>query len=262
MRWIIGLPLLTALLTTGIAVPGATAEAQDGGDGARFRVVDFDDPNFGLSGAEAAEAIAAATAVAMAQAEVVQRTVNETIVEGGLPLETAIIGSFNDNRGVVSVNQSAGGSNSQANVRAIALGDRDARTLQATDIDTAMGLNGNVLVARGARRASISDSFNESVGILGVNQVSGSLNQQVNVLALAFGQSAGHDASLLNNALLSRVDGGGDNDLTEDGPVERQASLSNSFGDFKGIVQGSQIAGDLNQVGNLLAVNVRTVGAP
>jgi hypothetical protein len=262
MRWVAEISLLLSLLGLGIGVPGGIAGAQDNGDGGPLPVVDFDDPNFGLSGAEAAEAIAAATAVAMAQAEAVQRTVDQTIVEGGLPLETTIIGSFNDNRGLVSVNQSTGDSNSQANVRAIALADRNVRTLELTDVNAAMDLRGNALVASGSRRASISGSFNESVGILGVNQASGSLNQQLNVLALAFGQSTGHDASLLNNALLSGVDGGGDNTLTEDGPVERQASLSNSFGDFKGIVQGSQIAGDLNQVGNLLAVNVRTVGAP
>lgn len=262
MRWVTGLSFLVTLLALGTGMANGVAQAQNTADGGRPLAVDFDDPNFGLSGAEAAEAIAAATALAAAHANAVQRTVNQTIVEGGSPLETTITGSFNDNRGVFGVNQSAGNSNSQANVRVLALADRNARTLQATDIDTAMVLEGNTLVARGPRRASISDSFNDSVGILGVNQASGSLNQQVNVLALAFGRSAGHDASILNNALLSRVDGSKTNELTDDGPIERQASLSSSFGDFKGIVQGSQVAGDLNQVGNLLAVNVRTVGAP
>lgn len=168
-----------------------------------------------------------------------------------------ITGSFNDNTGLIGVNQSAGPLNNQANVVAVAFAGADVGALRLNDADVVQRLENNTLTTSIDRLSvNVDNSFNNIVGILGLNQVAGSLNNQANVVALTFGGDAGPAAQILSEAVLAQVGDENDNQLVENKPTENEIRTSNSFNNFTGVAQVSQTAGNFNQVANVLGISV------
>jgi hypothetical protein len=222
--------------------------------------ITWDDAYWQVSGADEAAAIVANTqAVAEAHAIVTQSLVNNVVDEENVTHSGLIQGSFNENAGLVGVNQSTGSSNNQANVRAFAL-TLGLGALQDAQADVVMEMHGNsITTSGGALTASIDNSFNNTAGVVGVNQVAGSLNEQANVLALSMGKSAGQDSIILDDATLALVGTPDQNTANEDPNRPQQATTTDSFNNFTGIAQVNQVAGDLNRVNNVMAISIMTM---
>lgn len=184
----------------------------------------------------------------------VQAAVSNVLTEGAIDRRNTISGSFDGNRGIVSVNQDTGAANSQANLRSISLGlAGEGADLQDAEIWGVQVLGGNRLTsAGGAQHNVIEASFNGVAGIVGVNQAAGSLNLQANTLALAVGMSSGPEALALNDVTLAQISG--DNELEVDDTAPRSNTIEDSFNDFSGIAQVNQAAGFGNVVGQNIGI--------
>ncbi|MEZ5830317.1 MAG: hypothetical protein R3D05_03995 [Dongiaceae bacterium] len=257
------------LLTVGVsALLGATVLAR--ADDPPIAI--FMEPETGLlaaiPGAEDAAVIINSTTIGLGEAhvEATQSLVGNVVtVEGG---ESAIdfTGGGNDLSGVLSINQEAGNMNQQANIRSIVVVDAGGGpAVLHLDINTSQELTGNSLVLHdtGPRSVSITDSFNNGTGIVGINQSAGNLNQQLSVVAIGLGFNAGSTVIQLGDAQLGQIGTDADNSHSEDGVQgPRTNTLSNSFNDFHGIAQISQTTGDMNRVTQSIGISVTTPGAP
>jgi hypothetical protein len=161
--------------------------------------------------------------------------------------------SGNGSQGIIELNQDAGDSNNQGNAVAIA----------ATASDTSAAIASVVLESEQRASAStseptvqsntISGSFNNTSGIVQLNQTTGQGNVQLNAIAVAFAAGADFSPALTDvqlHAVAAPVSGGG----TSSAAVGSTNSLSDSFNGFKGIAQVQQIAGDSNVVVNVVAI--------
>lgn len=212
-------------------------------------------------GMETITALLEVTGIAASTGTATQAILNNSVVESD-NRAAEIGGSFNRNIGVFAVNQSSGNVNNQTNVAAVAIVGDDQAALQTTQVTGIQELHGNELRTGGALVARIDNSFNDMVGIASVNVAAGSMNQQLNMLSLTFGRSVESITPILAEASLAQIGTEQDNLLVEDATSVKEQSVNNSFNNFVGIVQGSAVAGNMNRVGNLLAVSVQTVGAP
>ncbi|MEJ5060757.1 MULTISPECIES: adhesin [unclassified Pseudomonas] len=161
-----------------------------------------------------------------------------------------IDGSGSQYQGNLSVNQAAGDLQQQANVRAIAVGRGATAT---TQIRQRMR---TVVDPRIDARSSIQgDSFSHGNGALGVNQSSGTSNQQANALRISVGaQPQSLDDSVLmqqNVALLIN------SDPTDSARGNRQVTTSDqAFTGSRGVIQLNQSAGVGNRMANTFSVRV------
>jgi hypothetical protein len=102
-------------------------------------------------------------------------------------LSDTIDDSFTDGTGVVGVNQASGSLNNQNNALAVALGDRVVHALGEADLGQYNTFN-EVDVTDQVRTDTISGgSFSNFSGVAMVNQSSGSINNQANVVDIAVG---------------------------------------------------------------------------
>lgn len=243
----------TAVAAVGLALPCAglaqTATFTPLPDGHQYTVD-------GLAAAVAIVATEGGAAFADVNAD--QAAIGNTVVEDNVTRTAAFDGAGNNSTGIIQFNQEAGNMNNQANVIVIALG-QDA-PIQFADIMGSQVTTGNTVVSDGPREARISGAFNDTSGIVGINQSVGNVNQQLNVVAIAMGQSAGPDVVALADSTLDNVSAG-TNDLTPDEENPRHTYLLDSFTGFDGIAQVSQSSGDLNRIVNSVsfAVEVMTV---
>jgi len=114
---------------------------------------------------------------------------NEYINVDPSTLSDTIDGSFGGGTGVVGVNQAAGSLNNQNNALAVALGDHVVHALGEADLGQFNSFN-EVNVIDQVRTDTISgDSFSGFSGVAMVNQSSGSINNQANVVDIAVGTS-------------------------------------------------------------------------
>jgi hypothetical protein len=195
-----------------------------------------------------------------------QSLVGAVVTQQGGDLAVDFIDSGNFLRGVLSVNQEAGNMNQQANIRAIAMADAAAGVGMVTiDVNTVQELRGNTLtlIDPGPSEATIQNSFNNGTGVVGINQAAGNLNQQLTVVAIGIGLNVGPDAIQMGDAQLGDIGTDQDNSKTLQGPESTgQNTLADSFNDFTGIAQISQVTGDLNRVTQVIGISVTTMGAP
>jgi hypothetical protein len=171
-----------------------------------------------------------------------------------------IFGSINDNKGVVGVNQAVGNMNNQANVVAIA-----ASKLQASESWWGWGSKGfahaqtaasqenkwnDLLEFCGLKVDLIKDSINNNKGIVGVNQTSGNMNNQLNQVALA--------VTGTTYVALSEADLGQKNAYNEGFQygVARLDTICGSINGNKGIVGVNQSAGSMNNQANVVTIAV------
>jgi hypothetical protein len=97
-----------------------------------------------------------------------------------------ITGSFDGATGYAGVNQAAGHLNNQNNALAVAIGDESVYALGESDLGQ-FNTKNFVDVVDQVRTDSVSASFNGATGVFAVNQSSGSLNNQANVVSIAVG---------------------------------------------------------------------------
>lgn len=207
-----------------------------------------------VDGIAAAEAIAQSEGGgAFVDVIVEQVAAGNTVIEENVLRTTVFENAGQNSVGILLFNQEAGNMNNQANVVVVALG-QDA-PVQLADIMGTQILTDNMAVSSGARETRISNAFNDTTGIVAINQSAGNLNQQVNILAMAMGETAGPDIVALADTTLDNVSPG-TNELVEDGVSPRKAYLTDSFTNFKGIGQVSMSAGDQNRIANAVSLSV------
>lgn len=207
----------------------------------------------GIAGVEAiAQALPGA---ALGVAIVDQALIGNQVEESNVNRHTFILGSFRNDQGIVNINQDSGNLNNQANVRALAVVEAGALVYDL-ELVGSMRSTDNILISSGGEREDrIASSFWRGVGIVGVNQSAGNLNQQANVLVLGMGLALGPEMVILGDTTLDAVNA--NNTLTQQGPAgPRTDMLTGSFTNFRGIAQVSQSAGDLNAVSNFLGVSL------
>jgi hypothetical protein len=205
-------------------------------------------------------------AVAAVNIDAVQSLVGNSIIDQGGNRSVDFLGSGNFLSGVLSVNQEAGNMNNQANIRsiAIAMANGGLGDVQI-NVNTSQELRKNNLevLNAGATSVTIDNSFNNGSGIVGINQTAGNLNQQLSVVAIGIGLNVGPDVIQIGDAQLGQIGTDADNHRTDDGTLDTgHNSLTNSFNDFTGIAQVSQVTGDVNRVTQAVAVSITTTAAP
>jgi hypothetical protein len=199
---------------------------------------------------------------ALGSAVIEQRASGNRVEESGIGHTSRVENSFLGNQGLVSLNQDSGNMNNQANLRVFAFAGGDAQvTLPGVELSASSSDN-EILSSGGMPHTdAIIGSFNDTAGIVGVNQSSGSLNQQANVVAIAVGLRASPEVAILDERDLDGVMPQASDEATE--PSEpRSESLVDSFSNFRGIAQVSQAAGNENSISNVIGISVNVMGPP
>ena len=223
-----------------------------------------DDSGFTLTvtGIEGVEAIARTVPGAAGGAAFVNQGLIGNRLEGrNVRSESLIQHSFQNNRGIVSVNQASGSLNNQANLRVLALAEVGSLVQDLEIWGSTRQINNTLISSGGDREDRIANSFGGTVGIVGANQSSGNLNQQANVLVVGIGVAFGPEAVSLGDATLREISA--NNTVKQEGEAGRRAEIiTDSFRGFRGIAQVSQSAGDLNTLGNFVGLSLTVVDVP
>lgn len=241
--------LTLTLLALAVLLPvGAMAEPPEGADGSSGSE---GLPFLDLGGVDDAIALSGATGGIV----IAHQSIGGTAVdEVGVHRATSIENSFNQGHGVFGVNQDAGNFSNQGNVVAIALGQGDG-VEQMLSVSVEQERTDNLVVsAASTSELRIAGSFNDMTGIVGVNQSAGHANNQINVALVGVGLSVGTDALVVDDHDLQDERGSGE-DLLPQAPSEGP-TLTDSFQNFRGIAQVSQVNGSLNDVRNVLSVSI------
>ena len=172
--------------------------------------------------------------------------------------------------GVSTINVSAGDGNIQQNSAAIAVaenGGLSAATInpsQNNQLNNAYQSHAQEFVTSHDLTAEIlSDAFAAGLGMMMVNQSSGSGNSQLNGVAIAIGapgsvaavelddRQLAAQASMAGNNLAERLEGSGES-------LSMEAYLAeDSFHDARGIVQINQVVGNGNRTINALSMTLQ-----
>jgi hypothetical protein len=227
-----------------------------------------------------------------AEADALSNQLNErNVVEGNFkvtpPLKPAyginrhalIERSINTNSGIVGVNQDVGNMVNQGNVVAVALTTTPGGTVSVPGVGTrAVGsvtnsqaeadqinrFNREVqreVIRRDAngqgiftpdRSAAIDGSINSNSGVVGVNQNSGNMNNQLNKLALAIGPGS---KVALSEAALGQVN---TNNRVDEVETVRDNRISGSVNQNSGIVGVNQSSGNMNNQASVVSMAVLT----
>jgi len=208
-----------------------------------------------VSGIEGVEAISSA----VSGAALVNQTLIGNYFEERDVISTSIMqGTFVDGRGILSINQASGNINNQANVRVLAFTDGEGVLYDLSLATSARSIKNTVISYGGEYENRISNSFGGAVGIVGVNQSAGSLNQQVNVVVLGIGVALGPEVVALGDADLGGTIA--DNSVSSGG--NRSDIITDSFTGFRGIAQVNQSSGDLNIVTNSVGFSFTRINVP
>ena len=182
----------------------------------------------------------------------------------GINRHALIDESINTNRGIVGVNQDVGNMVNQGNVVAVALtASPSSVTNSQAEADQVNRFN-NVLqlerltlregqiVSPPDRSATIDDSINGNSGVIGVNQNSGNVNNQLNKLALAVGPGA---KVALSEAALGQVNTG---NRVREIETFRVDLIRDSANRNSGIVGANQSSGNMNNQASVVSMAVLT----
>jgi len=166
---------------------------------------------------------------------------------------TELLSSVNANVGIVNVNQASGNLNNQANLRVIVFSTDFSSAAADIQIERSTEMSRNNLSTVGGNRQDlIRGSLRGNLGVIGVNQAAGSLNYQTNTLVLAIG-------GLITLTDVELADVQSSNTLAQRDTGTRSDVIEASFAGTQGIVQVSQAAGDLNQLGNTIGLSFREI---
>jgi hypothetical protein len=181
----------------------------------------------------------------------------------GIVSTANIQNSFNAFIGVAQVNQASGYLNNQGNILAAGLTGKigDQQTFGISMVEAAVektNRNNQLALTDNVTTDNIQDSFNAFQGLAQVNQASGHLNNQNNVVVLGTnlntsGLSAENDTflSMSNTDNLLSVS------ATANVPASGVISTSNimdSYNAFTGVAQVNQTSGALNNQTNITSI--------
>lgn len=158
-------------------------------------------------------------------------------------------------RGAISINIAAGNSNAQLNARALAIAPHGKSTTRINALQFVQENSvGGILNAT----ARIKDhAFSNAIGLISINQTSGTGNIQENNMAINFGISG---VTLNENALAkasATPDSFDESVITPQG--DRAVSISDTaFKQARGVVQVNQVAGTGNISANRFALQFST----
>jgi hypothetical protein len=163
-------------------------------------------------------------------------------------------GSILTNLGIVGMNQDVGNMANQANSVAVGLtdssgaaADAQAEVSQANTGNSSTETSGPTVNASPGRHATIQNSINDNIGVVGFNQNAGNMNIQTNTMALAVGLTA---QVALSEAALGQTNQG--NNVTEVGsPLPLDPTLiQDSLISNAGVVSVNQTTGNMNNQGS------------
>jgi hypothetical protein len=167
-----------------------------------------------------------------------------------------IIDSVTGNGGITTVNQAGGNMNNQGTALSVAI-DKDeptdpedldgfAEAQAAVDQENLDNLVVSIQII--FRDALIQNSINGNVGITGVNQATGNINNQANAVSLAVSLNGG---VALSEGLLGQEISGNQNFEAD---IFKTATISGSISGNTGVTQVNQSAGNLGNQANLVSV--------
>jgi len=162
--------------------------------------------------------------------------------------------SFVNFKGIGQANQAAGSMNNQGNVVAAAVTDKQDAWANAEVIDYQLndgnkfGDPKNEVCEQRDPSDIITNSFNKFCGLGQANQASGSMNNQNNIVAIAFSTNGAKVAEADVNLDQINV-----KNVAYEHNVTRTNRVCNSFNDFQGIGQVNQSAGNFNNQSNIVA---------
>jgi len=168
---------------------------------------------------------------------------------------TDILGSFTGFTGILQLNQSTGLLNNQGNILAAGLTgvSGDTTTFGLSMVEAAVekaNIDNALEVEEIIGTTSISPSFNNFTGLAQINQSTGVLNNQNNVMVLG----ANLDTTGLvaeNDTFLTMQNANNDADVPE---ITASASITDSFQNSTGAVQINQTPTALNNQTNIISV--------
>lgn len=178
---------------------------------------------------------------------------DNVVIAVGTESTTVLENSVRSNLGIVQINQDSGAVSNQSNMVLIAVGAgaRDAVADATLHVHASQGDNA-VALADVKRSNWISNILDGSAGIVQINQNAGTLNTNVNALAIAVGLARNGAAVSLSDATLSAA--GTASRVRLDGTIQQSNEIS-GLANFSGIAQITQTAGEGN-----VAVNSMTIG--
>ncbi len=204
-------------------------------------------------------------AMAESLAIVNQRNHDNHACENCAEKESIIDNSLNGNEGIVSVNQATGNMNQQGTAVAFAFdagpadnGDDDDPITGFADAVAGAGqLNYDNTVNSqfiAFRNSTISNSGNNSSGLLYVNQSSGNMNNQANALSVAFAAAEGQAGGIaLSEADLKQINI--DNYVFER-VVNKNSTITGSFNANSGVIGVNQASGNMANQANIVSLSV------
>jgi hypothetical protein len=207
-----------------------------------------------------------ASTMASGSADIISTISNNTVIDIDGVRHTTFENSGIGNTGFVDVNQDTGAGSNQSNVRVLALSGLDGGGQVRENILTGVltTTNNSVLTVGGERSNTITGSFGGTVGVVGINQSSGSLNQEANVMVMTVGLGYTTDTGDLPEvvsveaAALAHMKA--DNEVDPDSdPGPRADILVDNFAGFKGFAQVNQGSGNLNFLTNSISLSVSTI---
>ncbi len=169
---------------------------------------------------------------------------------------TNITGSFIGFTGIVQINQSSGLLNNQGNILAAGFTDKnnpEQITWGVSMVEVAVekaNLDNELIVEEMLGSDNISGSFNNFTGLAQINQASGILNNQNNVVGIAQNlDTIGLMAE--NDTFLTMQNAGNEATVPE---ITASANITDSFRNGTGAVQINQAPGALNNQTNIISV--------
>ncbi len=208
--------------------------------------------------------VLASTAVS-GTADIISTISNNNVVDIDGFRHTTFENAGTFNTGLVMVNQDTGTGNNQSNVRVLALTNLTDGGLIEENLLTVIATttDNKVLTVGGERSNTITGSFGGTVGVVGINQASGSLNHEINTFVMTAGlgltTETGElpDVVTVKSAALAHVKSGNEVD-PDSAPGPQSNRLVDNFAGFRGFAQVNQATGDLNFLNNNISLSVRT----
>ncbi len=208
-----------------------------------------------------------------------QNNVGNTACGNCAEKEDIILGSGNQNAGIISMNQASGNNSNQGTVVSVAI-DANAppappppppppglpppppapnnvgfahASAAATQSQTRNNIDTVNLVYRDA---TITDSLNQNQGLVYANQSSGNMNNQMNVLSLAY--SLASSGVALSEAALGQFNTAGRvGESTQVGStvgINKLSRISNSMNENVGILGVNQSTGNMANQANIVSI--------
>ncbi len=251
-RWAIMAWAMTVSL--GCLAAGLDVRAQESGTGA-LPSGSSSAPDPSLVEVETEVLSVSAAGMVSSHAVAAQVIADNRIEESGVTSRVLLQDAFQGNSGIVNLNQEAGNVNNQANVRVLAfMATEVGSIIGALNLSVSQAATNNTVLSDSSDHSTrIGNSFGGTAGIVGVNQSAGSANNQLNIMAMAVGDTLGPDALPIGDTTLGQVFSGKRDVQTASG--SRADVIENSFANFRGIAQVNQSSGDVNSVGNVLGVS-------